>query len=84
MSKIQIDLDKFYSKEINNIMNMLNHLENGRIYEKTDNRSDGYLATNIAELRHEISYLLEEIKFGKTTSYDEMQSIFKLKKEIES
>lgn len=44
-------IKKRYSHEIQDIDNKLRQLESERIYEKSGARMDGYLATNIIELR---------------------------------
>ncbi|SDM60946.1 hypothetical protein SAMN04488137_1008 [Fictibacillus solisalsi] len=50
-----------YSREILDIKNKLHDLESGRIYELTSSRMDGYLATNIIELKKMIADLIFKI-----------------------
>lgn len=46
-----VDIIDRYSSEISDIKNKLNQLEKGRIYELTGAKMDGYLSTNIEQLR---------------------------------
>jgi len=55
MSEKKVDITGKYSREIQNIKNKLQQLEDGRIYEKTGAQMDGYLATNIGQLRKMIA-----------------------------
>ncbi|WP_339783482.1 hypothetical protein NSQ38_18995 [Paenibacillus sp. FSL R7-0313] len=50
-----------YSREIQEIGNKLRDLENGRIYEKTGAQMDGYLTTNIQQLRKMFTDLISKI-----------------------
>ncbi|MGW8444241.1 hypothetical protein ACWGXJ_25350 [Paenibacillus sp. S33] len=50
-----------YSREIQEIGNKLRDLENGRIYEKTGAQMDGYLTTNIQQLRKMFTELISKI-----------------------
>ncbi|QYK67480.1 hypothetical protein [Paenibacillus sp. S02] len=50
-----------YSREIHEIGNKLRDLENGRIYEKTGAQMDGYLTTNIQQLRKMFTELISKI-----------------------
>lgn len=54
-----------YSYELNNIVDKLNQLERGRIYELSRAQMDGYLATNIGQLRKMIIDLLSKIQNGE-------------------
>ena len=45
-------------------------MENGRVYELSRAQSDGYLATNVGQLRDKINELLNKIQNG-TESTDE-------------
>ena len=60
-----VDISDRYSSEISDIKNKLNQLEKGRIYELTSAKMDGYLATNIDQLRKSINDLLYKIEFNK-------------------
>ncbi|NBI08076.1 hypothetical protein [Senegalia massiliensis] len=65
MTNKKIDIIKKYSHELNNIENIMIHLENGNIYELTKYNQDGYLYTNIKKLREEIYDLINKIEYGK-------------------
>ncbi|UMZ73030.1 hypothetical protein [Natranaerofaba carboxydovora] len=54
-----------YSNEITKIENKLNELINGRIYELTKAQMDGYLSTNVSDLRENIYDLLDKIENNK-------------------
>lgn len=56
-----LGITKKYSREIQNIGNKLRDLENGRIYEKTGAQMDGYLTTNIQQLRKMLTELISKI-----------------------
>ncbi|MBV1818008.1 hypothetical protein [Clostridium cochlearium] len=64
MNKI-VDVSDKYSAEISNIKNKLNQLEKGRVYELTHAKMDGYLSTNIEQLRESINDLLYKIQYNK-------------------
>ena len=51
MSEKKIDITQKYNREILEIKNKLNQLEQGRIYELSRAQMDGYLATNIGQLK---------------------------------
>lgn len=61
-NKLNYDISKRYSHELGDIENKLNQLENGRIYELSNATMDGYLATNIRQLRKMIAELLDKIQ----------------------
>ncbi|MBQ6995621.1 MAG: hypothetical protein IJN64_14210 [Lachnospiraceae bacterium] len=61
--KLGYEISKRYSHELTNIYNKLEQLEKGRIYELSEVSMDGYLATNIGQLRKMIDELL--VLFGK-------------------
>lgn len=60
--KLGYEISKRYSHELTNIHNKLEQLEKGRIYELSEVSMDGYLATNIGQLRKMIDELLEKIQ----------------------
>lgn len=53
-----------YSREIQEISNMLDKLRNGRVLEISGVGTDGYLSTNVDRLEEEITQLLEKIQAG--------------------
>ncbi|MFZ2537983.1 MAG: hypothetical protein WAX04_03665 [Oscillospiraceae bacterium] len=72
MSDKKVDITGKYSREIQNIKNKLQQLEDGRIYEKTGAQMDGYLATNIGQLRKMIAELLYKIEYDKDSINDQL------------
>lgn len=72
MSDKKVDITGKYSREIQNIKNKLQQLEDGRIYEKTGAQMDGYLATNIGQLRKMIAELLYKIEYDKDSLNDQL------------
>ncbi|SFE92096.1 hypothetical protein SAMN05428981_11063 [Bacillus sp. OV194] len=50
-----------FSRELLDLRNKLMDLEKGRIYEFTSSRMDGYLATNVQQLRKMIADLIVKI-----------------------
>jgi len=77
MSENNLGIARKYSMEIQDIANKLKDLENGRIYELTRAQMDGYLATNIIQLRKMISELLHKIDNQKDSTSDELSIFFK-------
>lgn len=76
MSEKIVDITGKYSLEIQNIANKLKDLENGRVYDLTKIQGDGYLSTNISQLKKMLSELIYKIEYGKDSSEDEMAKIF--------
>ena len=76
-NKESIGIAKRYSSEIREIANKLNELEKGRIYEFTNSRMDGALATNIKQLHVMISGLLSKIDRQQPSIKEEQSSLFK-------
>lgn len=77
---MDIKISQKYSKEIEPINQILGKLLKEKYYEKSDNPSDGYLETNIKELKSRFEDLLEKIDNGEESS---SVKGLKLKKEIE-
>ena len=61
MSDPKLDITKQYSREIRDIGNKLNDLENNRVYELSGAKMDGSLATNAQQLKKMISELIYKI-----------------------
>ena len=61
-NKLNYEISKRYSHELSDIANKLTQLENGRIYELSSATMDGYLATNIGQLRKMFAELLDKIQ----------------------
>lgn len=64
-----------YSHEILEIANKLNQLEHGRIYELSGAQMDGYLATNIKQLKEMNTDLLTKIDSGDDSIKDKLSKI---------
>lgn len=76
MSEKKVDITKKYSHEIQDIANKLRDLEQGRIYELSRAKMDGYLATNIIQLRKIISDLISKIEYEEDSINDKLSAIF--------
>ncbi|WP_124066257.1 hypothetical protein [Clostridium sp. E02] len=70
--KLDYKITEEYLHELNEISNKLNQLEAGRIYELSRAQMDGYLATNIEQLRKMINELLSKIQSGKIGTATEL------------
>ena len=66
-----------YSHEFNDIRHRLKLLEDGRIKELTGANMDGYLATNIINLRKELTELFSKIVNESDSINDELRDLFK-------
>lgn len=77
MSKDKLDykISDCYTHELNEINNKLNQLEHGRIYELSRAQMDGYLATNVSQLRKMIAELLHKIQNGEDGTAEELAEI---------
>ncbi|MDY3374095.1 MAG: hypothetical protein SOX50_12565 [Terrisporobacter othiniensis] len=65
-----------YSMEIENIRYRLERLEQERFYELSNAKSDGYLSTNIQNLRKDIAILLNKIENNSDSISDEIAKAF--------
>lgn len=68
--KLDYKISERYTHELNEIATKLRQIENGRVYELSRVQSDGFLATNVGQLRDKINDLLNKIQSG-TESTDE-------------
>ena len=75
--KLNYEISKEYAQELLHIKNKLNQLERGRIYELTKVPMDGYLSTNIEQLRDMINELLNKIQNGEEGTTTRMANIMK-------
>lgn len=75
----KIDIKNKYSRELSEIKYILDSLENGRYYEKTGARMDGYLATNISNLKEKLNDLFIKIEYSKESINEELSRIIKEK-----
>ncbi|ABS40315.1 hypothetical protein [Clostridium botulinum] len=64
MEKV-VDVKKRYSRELEDIDYILRNLENGRYYENTKAKMDGYLATNVSDIRKKVDDLINKIEYNK-------------------
>ncbi|MFT4413884.1 hypothetical protein ACLM5H_08500 [Fredinandcohnia humi] len=76
MSEKIVDVTGKYSHEILEIKNKLQQLENKRIYEISNVQSDGYLSTNITQLKKMIAGLIYKIEYGKESVDEQFTEIF--------
>lgn len=65
-----------YSVEIENIRYNLERLEQGRFYESSNAKSDGYLSTNVQNLKKDIAILLNKIENNSDSISDELAKAF--------
>ncbi|MGN1304227.1 MAG: hypothetical protein ACI4YB_04235 [Oscillospiraceae bacterium] len=81
MEKLPYSIKDEYSAELNNISNRLAQLKNGRVYELSNAKMDGFLYTNIEKLEKDIYDLLFKIQTGKEGFCHEIaEKIAKLEK----
>lgn len=79
MPEKKIDITQKYNREILEIKNKLNQLEQGRIYELSRAQMDGYLATNIGQLKRMIAELIYKVEYGEESIEDNLRDIFEKK-----
>ncbi|MDF2534424.1 MAG: hypothetical protein K0R18_581 [Bacillales bacterium] len=72
----KLGIDKKYSLEILEIVNKLNQLESGRVYEISKAPGDGYLSSNTQQLRTMIRKLLSKINNQSPSVEDEFAVLF--------
>lgn len=72
MEKLDYEISKEYSHELNEINHKLGMMEKGRIYELSGAQMDGYLATNVGQLRKMINDLLNKIQNGQEGTATEL------------
>ena len=65
MEKLSYNIKDKYSFELNEIGDILTQLKNGRIYELTNDKMDGYIYTNVDKLEKKLNLLLNKIQNGK-------------------
>lgn len=75
--KLDYSIADTYSFELEEIRNKLVQMESGRIYELSGAQMDGYLATNIRQLRKMIAVLLSKIQNGSEGTDEELATIMK-------
>lgn len=72
----RIDVRSKYSREIMEINNKLNQLEKGRVYDITGAQMDGYLSTNIDQLRGMINNLILKIEFNEEGDHARLREAY--------
>ena len=77
MDKLDYQIADEYSHELCEIKNKLAQLERGRIYEWSGAQMDGYLATNVEQLRKMINELLSKIQNGQDGTATELGEIMR-------
>lgn len=77
MTKKNDEIKERYNHEINDIRYRLRLLEEGRIKELTGANMDGYLATNIINLRKKLSDLLSKVINDSDSVDDTLNDLFK-------
>jgi len=70
-----VDVINQYNRELMNIKNKLIQLENGRVYDLTGVQMDGYLATNIVQLREMIEDLIYKIEYGEESINERLKDV---------
>ena len=59
-----VDVKDRYSREIEEIRYILQNLENGRYYENSGAKMDGYLSTNIIKLKKYLNDLINKVEYN--------------------
>lgn len=77
-TKLNYKISDCYCHELNKIRNKLDQMECGRIYELSRAQGDGYLATNVEQLREMIADLLYKIQNGEDGRIEELAVIVDL------
>lgn len=75
MEKLDYEISKEYSHELSEINHKLDMMERGRIYELSGAQMDGYLATNVSQLREMFNDLLNKIQNRKEGTATELGKI---------
>lgn len=77
MEKLDYEISKEYSHELSEINHKLDMMERGRIYELSGTQMDGYLATNVSQLKEMINDLLNKIQNGREGTATELGNIMR-------
>lgn len=72
------EIRKRYTSELGDIEYILKNLENGRYYENSHTKMDGYLATNIIQLRKLIYDLINKIEYNKDSRSEELGKVLSM------
>ena len=71
-----VDVKDRYSREIEEIRYILQNLENGRYYENSGAKMDGYLSTNIIKLKKYLNDLINKVEYNLDSYEDEIVKAF--------
>lgn len=71
-----VDVKDRYSREIEEIRYILQNLENGRYYENSGVKMDGYLSTNIIKLKKYLNDLINKVEYNLDSDEDEIVKAF--------
>ena len=77
-TKLDYQITECYSLEIKRINEKLEQLEQGRVYELSQVKSDGLLATNIKQLRMMLVDMVCKIQGGEEGSSEKLAEIIKM------
>lgn len=75
MKKLDYKISREYSHELSEIDHKLDMMERGRVYELSGAQMDGYLATNVSQLREMFNDLLNKIQNGREGTATELGKI---------
>ena len=62
MSKLEYKINERYTNELLDIASRLQRLKDGKVYELTNVQSDGFIGTNVDQLKNKIVELLSKIQ----------------------
>lgn len=62
MSKLDYKINERYINELLDIASRLQRLKDGKVYELTNVQSDGFIGTNVDQLKNKIVELLSKIQ----------------------
>lgn len=77
MDEKRIGIKEKYSVELNEIKYELQLLKDGRVYEISKTKSDGFLITRATKLEEKINDLLIKIEYNKDSSVEELAKLMK-------
>ncbi|MGG7177215.1 hypothetical protein ACQPU1_06480 [Clostridium paraputrificum] len=72
-----VDIGKRYSREIEEIRYILRNLENGRYYENSGAKMDGYLSTNIANIKKCLGDLINKVEYNLDSDNERIEKELK-------
>jgi len=72
----KVGIKNKYRSELMQIKNKLNQLEKGRVYDLTKAQMDGYLSTNIEQLRDMLEDLIYKIEYDKESIDEKVRKAY--------